>query len=521
MDVFLPLGLLVCAFLALLLGYPVAFTLSGIAFVFGLIGLMVGSFDVTYLSSLPLRFWGILTNDILVAVPLFVFMGVLLERSRVAETLLSTMAEAFGSLRGGLGYSTIIVGVLLSASTGIMGATVITMGLISLPAMLKAGYDKPLATGLICASGSLAQIIPPSTVLVFLAVILQSAYSQAQMSLGNFAPETLSVGDLFAGAFLPGLLLAFLYTLWVAIVAFLQPDKAPGLLLKEDQRKGLGQRIVVSLLPASLLIFAVLGSIIAGVATPTEAASVGALGAMILAAIRMISDHFITGFRQEAVTRFVFKFWVIFGACVIVAGSTLGAIGILNLALIAFVVGIGLALFFRSSRKSFLLAIKETSKSTLLITSMIFVLFLGASIFSLVFSRLGGEDLVLNFLGAMPGGLVGATIFVLFVVFLLGCFLDPFEIIFIVMPIAGAALLKMGADPVWLAIMVGIMLQTSYLTPPFGFALFFLKGVAPVEVSTADIYKGIIPFVAIQVIVVGLVFFLPELATWLPDQIYK
>lgn len=521
MEVFLPLALLVSAFLALLIGYPVAFTLSGIAFVFALIGLAVGSFDVTYLLSLPLRFWGILTNDILVAVPLFVFMGVLLERSRVAESLLSTMAEAFGSLRGGLGYSTILVGVLLSASTGIMGATVVTMGLISLPAMLKAGYDKPLATGLICASGSLAQIIPPSTVLVFLAVILQSAYSQAQMSLGNFAPDTLSVGDLFAGAFLPGLLLAFLYTLWVAIVAFFQPDKAPGLLLDKDQKKGLGQRIVVSLLPAVLLIFAVLGSIIAGVATPTEAASVGALGAMILAAIRMISDHFVIRFPQEVVTKLVFKFWIIFGTCLIVAGWILGAIGILNLALIAFVVGIGIALFFQSSRQSFLLAIKETSKSTLLITSMIFVLFLGASIFSLVFTRLGGEELVLNFLGAMPGGLVGATIFVLFVVFLLGCFLDPFEIIFIVMPIAGAALLKMGADPVWLAIMVGIMLQTSYLTPPFGFALFFLKGVAPVEVSTADIYKGIIPFVAIQVIVVGLVFFLPELATWLPDQIYK
>jgi TRAP-type mannitol/chloroaromatic compound transport system permease large subunit len=521
MEIFLPIALLLSAFLALLLGYPVAFTLAGVAFVFALIGVVAGTFDVTYLSSLPLRFWGSLTNDILVAVPLFVFMGVLLERSRVAESLLSTMAEAFGSLRGGLGYSTILVGVLLSASTGIMGATVVTMGLISLPAMLKAGYDRPLATGLICASGSLAQIIPPSTVLVFLAVILQSSYSQAQMSLGNFAPETLSVGDLFAGAFIPGILLAFLYLSWVALVAFFQPSKAPGLFVPEDQREGLWQRIVVSLLPAVLLIFAVLGSIIAGVATPTEAASVGALGAMILASIRMISDHFETRLGKVVVTKFVFRFWIVFGSFLIIAGLTLGAIGVLNLALFAFLFGVGTTLFVRSSRESFLSAIRETSRSTLLITSMIFVLFLGASIFSLVFSRLGGEDLVLNFLASMPGGLVGATIFVLFVVFLLGCFLDPFEIIFIVMPIAGAALLKMGADPVWLAIMVGIMLQTSYLTPPFGFALFFLKGVAPPEVRTIEIYRGIVPFVVIQLMVVCLVFLLPELATWLPDQIYQ
>jgi TRAP-type mannitol/chloroaromatic compound transport system permease large subunit len=520
-DVSLPIGLLVSAIALLLLGYPVAFTLPGVALLFALFGAAFGAFDLSYLASIPLRFWGTLTNEILIAVPLFVFMGVMLERSRIAEGLLSTMGELFGALRGGLGYSTILVAILLAASTGIMGATVVTMGLISLPAMLRAGYDKSLATGLICASGSLAQIIPPSTVLVFLAVILQSAYSQAQMAMGNFAPKTLSVGDLFAGAFLPGILLAICYLGWVAFIAVTKPNKAPGLHLTAAQKKGIGQRVVVGLVPALLLIVAVLGSILAGVATPTEASSVGAVGALILATIRLISDSFCASRPDRNILAYTFWFWITFTSLLAFLGWTAGALGILNLALVTFTVGNLLCLGVASIRKQYIKIISETLNSTLLITCMIFVLFLGASVFSLVFARLGGEDLVTGFLSSMPGGLTGAMLFVLLVVFILGCFLDPFEITFIVMPIAGAALLKMGADPVWLAIMVGIMLQTSYLTPPFGFALFFLKGVAPAEVSTIDIYKGIVPYLVIQVFVVGMVFFIPAIATWLPNLMYR
>jgi TRAP-type mannitol/chloroaromatic compound transport system permease large subunit len=520
-DIMLAFGLFASAILLILGGYPVAFTLPGTAIVFALIGSMLGRFDLSYLSSLPMRYWGTLTNDVLIAVPLFVFMGVMLERSRIAESLLDTMGRLFGQLRGGLGLSTVFVAALLAASTGIVGATVITMGLISLPAMLKAGYDRRLATGLICASGSLAQVVPPSTVLVFLAVILQSAYSQSQLAQGNFAPDTLSVGDVFAGAFIPGLLIALLYAVWVGIVAYFRPASAPAISKQGVPLSGVHRRIVNNLLPAMLLIIAVLGSIIGGIATPTESAAVGAVGAIVLAMIRMLGEHLGRAMNEEQVEKAMFRFWIVFVALLILSGWWSGGVGVLSLLLAVLLGGMGTMVLLGPLRTRFFGVLREVSRSSLVITCMVFTLFLGASVFSLVFARLGGEELVAHFLSAMPGGEVGAILVVLFVMFLLGFFLDPFEIIFIVVPVAAPILLMMGVDPIWLAVMIGIILQTSYLTPPFGFSLFFLRSVAPKEVRTGDIYRGVVPFVGIQLLCLFGVWYFPSLALWLPALIYR
>jgi tripartite ATP-independent transporter DctM subunit len=505
---------------ALILGYPIAFTLPGAALIFAFLGWLLGAFDLSYFNSLPLRYWGINTNEVLVAVPLFVFMGVMLERSRLAELLLTTMGELFGSLRGGLGISTVVVASLLAASTGIVGATVVTMGLISLPAMLKAGYDKRLASGLICSSGTLCQIIPPSTVLVFLAVILQSSYSQAQMAKGNFTPATLSVGDLFAGAFFPGLLLAGLYILWVLINAILRPQSAPALMLTPEEKRGLGQRVVIALLPPFMLIAAVLGSIVAGVATPTESAAVGAVGAVLLALVKLLSEHFARRLPVQAVQRALFYFWLGFLALTLALAWFAGAAGVLTLAVAALVGGGGFAAAIPQLRRAFFGIVDEVSRSSLVITTMVFVIFMGASVFSVVFTRLGGEALVHDFLSSMTGGPTGAMLVVMLVMFFLGCFLDPFEIIFVVVPIVGPVLLKMDVDPIWFAVMIGVNLQTSYLTPPFGFSLFFLKGVAPPSVSTTDIYFGVVPYLGIQAICLGILWMFPSLATWLPKVMY-
>ena len=447
----------------LLLGYPVAFTLAGVSVAFACLGMGLDAIGVTsnlfsfnLFGALPSRYFGVMVNEVLVAVPLFVFMGVMLERSRVAEQLLQTMGQLFGSLRGGLGISVIIVGMLLAASTGIVGATVVTMGLLSLPAMLKAGYDPKVATGAICASGTLGQIIPPSIVLILLGDILQGAYTQAQLAQGNFAPEPVSVVDLFAGAFIPGMVLVVLYMLWVIVVSIIDPKATPPLEIPEDQKGQLGRRVLVVLLPPAALILAVLGSILAGIATPTESAAIGAIGACVLAASR----------RQ--LTR-----------------------GILI----------------------------NVMQQTTIISSMVFVILLGASVFSLVFRGLGGEALVHDALSALPGGAIGAMLVVMALMFVMGFFLDFIEIIFVVVPIVGPVLLMMDLDPVWLGVMIAVNLQTSFLTPPFGFALFYLRGVAPESVSTAAIYKGIVPFVVIQLSMLIILAFFPALATWLPDVI--
>lgn len=439
-------------------GYPVAFTLAGTALVFATLGNLFGTFDFALLSGLASRTFGTMTNEVLVAVPLFVFMGVMLERSKLAEQLLKTMGLLFGQLPGGLGISVIIVGTLLAASTGIVGATVVTMGLLSLPAMLRAGYDPKLATGIICSSGTLGQIIPPSMVLIFLGDMLQGANTTAQMKKGNFAPDPVSVGDLFAGALLPGLLLVGLYISWVVIKAITQPKSCPPLPHEDMSRRELWRRVVFVLIPPLALIIAVLGSILGGFATPTESASVGGVGAVILAAL---------------------------------------------------------------NRQFSLKMLQSVMQATLKISSMVFIILLGASVFSLTFRGLGGEHLVEQLFQGLPGGELVAVIVVMLTMFFLGFFLDTFEIIFIVVPITAPILLAMdGVDPVWLGVMIGLNLQTSFLTPPFGFSLFYLRGVAPPSVRTSHIYKGVIPFVVMQAIAMAVLYTFPGLATALPDYIF-
>ncbi|HET8790000.1 MAG TPA: TRAP transporter large permease subunit [Modicisalibacter sp.] len=463
---YMPLVLFVVICVVLMLGYPVALSLAGTALAFSGLGMALEAmginahFDPSFLSALPNRLYGIMSNNTLLAVPLFVLMGVLLEKSKIAETLLDAMALMFGSLRGGLAISVTLVGMLLAASTGIVGATVVTMGLLSLPTMLKRGYSPSLATGTICATGTLGQIIPPSIVLVLLGDVLSSAYQQAQLSMGIFSPKTVSVGDLFIGAMIPGLLLVFLYTAYVAIIAWLKPEAAPAVDRKElmaelGHKEGLGMLLLKGLVPPLVLIIAVLGSILGGFATPTEASAVGAFGAMILAL----------------------------------------AYGKLNFAML-----------------------RDAVRSTTHVTTMVFLILIGAALFSLVFRAYGGEELVNSVFEKMPGGVIGATLIVMLVIFLLGFILDFIEIIFVVVPIVGPVLLAMGLDPLWLGIMIAINLQTSFLTPPFGFALFYLRGVAPPSVSTMAIYRGVIPFILIQVSVLIALWFFPELATWLPAQ---
>ena len=441
----------------LMLGFPVAFSLAGTSLLFGAVGYYFEVFDFSNLSSLAGRYIGFMTNEVLVSVPLFVFMGVMLERSKIAEQLLLTMGKLFGNVRGGLGISVILVGALLAASTGVVGATVVTMGLISLPAMLRAGYDPKLASGVICASGTLGQIIPPSTVLIFMADMLAGINSQVQMSKGNFAPNPVSVGDLFAGAFIPGMLLVLLYLAWMIFKAITDPKSCPATPFSDEEKKGILKEVMTAMVPPLILIIAVLGSILAGIATPTEAASVGAVGATVLAALR---------WRLS---------WTV---------------------------------------------LREAAISTATITSMIFIILFGASVFSIVFRQMGGDNLVHEFLSGLPGGAIGAMVVVMIIMFVLGFILDTFEIIFIVIPITAPILLMLGLDPVWLGVMVGVNLQTSFLTPPFGFSLFYLRGVAPNSVSTGMIYKGVIPFVCLQVLAIAILFVFPELVTWLPKLLY-
>ena len=445
--------------LVLLTGYPVAFALSGTALLFAFIGIITGTFDTAFLSALPNRLYGIMSNMTLIAVPLFIFMGVMLEKSKVADKLLDTMALLFGSLRGGLGISVILVGMLLAASTGIVGATVVTMGLLSLPTMIKRGYDPAIATGAICASGTLGQIIPPSIILILLGDVLSSAYQQAQLDMGIFTPKTVSVGDLFAGALLPGLLLVVLYIIYLIVMTFIKPNSMPAIPSNERDinKQELLIRVLKVLFPPLFLILAVLGSILMGLATPTEAASVGAIGAILLA---------------------------------------------------------------MSQRQFTLEILQHVMRDTLRITSMVFLIFIGASLFSLVFRGFGGDDVVREILTDLPGGVISAMFIVMLVMFLLGFILDFIEITFVMVPIVAPILFTMGIDPVWLGIMFAINLQTSFLTPPFGFALFYLRGVAPKEIPTSAIYRGVAPFIAIQIFTMAILVFWPELATWLPNLIY-
>jgi TRAP-type mannitol/chloroaromatic compound transport system permease large subunit len=514
-------GLFLLIILFLMSGYIVAFTLGGLAILVGFAGIAVGAFDQSLFAALPNRFWGVITNPVLVAVPLFVFMGVVLERSGIAESLLTTMGQLFGSLRGGLALSVVLVGALLAAATGVVGATVVTMGLLSLPAMMRAGYDPKLATGTICAAGTLGQIIPPSTVLIFLADILQGANSAAQLSLGNFAPDTVSVGDLFAGAILPSLALVAMFSLYIIWKAIFQPQTCPPVAMTPAEKAGLGLRIVGALIPPLLLIVSVLGSIVTGVATPTESASVGAVGALFLAAVKLLADVYFGAEGDPRRDIRLFWFWLV---AMIALGTTawfFGAVGLLNTMLVLLALAL-LAILARGDlRRSYFSTLFFSSKSTMSITSMVFIILLGATAFALVFTQLGGSAMVQGFLESMPGGQFGALLVVFAIIFVLGFFLDTFEIIFIVIPITAPVLLIMGVDPIWLGVMIGLLLQTSFLTPPFGFSLFYLRGVAPRTITTPMIYRGVIPFIIIQLFALAVLWIFPDLATWLPNELFR
>jgi tripartite ATP-independent transporter DctM subunit len=444
---------------ALMAGYPVALTLAGVSLAFAGVGSALGAMSFAILGALPQRIFGVMTNEVLLAIPLFIFMGVMLERSRIAEDLLETMGRLFGTLRGGLGISAVIVGTLLAAAKGVVGATTVTMGLIMLPAMIRFGYDPRLAAGTVAATATLAQIFPPATVLVLLGDQLGNAYQAAQLSKGIFAPRSLTVSDLFAGALAPGFALVTLYLLFLVAVAFIWPKASPALPPDPKTIHGaaLARRLVEVLVAPLALIAAVLGSILGGIATPTEAASIGAAGAVLLAA------------RKAPLT------------------ALLGPV----------------------------------CEKTAQIVSMIFLILIGATMFSLVFRALGGDDMVHRALSNLPGGAGGAVLAVMVAMFLLGFVMDAFEIIFVVVPIVAPALLTMpGVDPVWLGIMMAVNLQTSYMHPPLGPTLFFLRGVAPPEITTKHIYVGIIPFVLIQLFALVVLWFVPGLATALPRALY-
>ena len=438
-------------FLFLLTGLPVGFVLSGIALIFSSIGLLFGFFDYTYLIAIPNRIFGIMTNQNLLAVPLFIFMGLILEKTKIAENLLVSMNNIYKNSSGGFAISVIVVGTLMGASTGIVGASVVTLGLLSLPVMIKHNYPNSLACGVICASGTLGQIIPPSLVLILLADVLSSAYQQAQLNMGIFSPETVTIADLFAGAILPGIALPILYILYIKSINIKKIDTIN---TQSDEIKEIN--FLKSFFPPILLIIVVLGSIIFGIATPSEAAALGVLGAVLIST------------TQKRIT------FNIIDVC---------------------------------------------SKETIKLTSMVFMILIGATFFSLVFRGLEGEELIHSFLGNNIEDKNMTLGLVLLMMFLLGFILDFIEIIFIIIPLFGPVLFTLGFDPIWVGILIAMVLQTSFLTPPFGFSLFYLRGVAPKNINTTEIYKGVYPFIIIQVLVIGIIFLFPDIATFLPKLI--
>ena len=458
MPELLPLFFFVVVCLVLMMGYPVALTLAGVSILFAGLGVLSGNFDAAYISLIPNRIYGVLVNQNLFAVPLFVFMGSMLEKSRIAEDLLKNMALVFGRIPGGLGISVIVVGMLLAASTGIVGATVVTMGILSLPTMLNTGYRPSLACGTLCATGTLGQIIPPSICLVLLGEVISNAYQQSQLNQGVFAPDFVSIGDLFAGAIIPGLLLVLAYAAYVFTVALFRPHDVPQVELDHTKltKSEIGFALMKGLLPPVLLMIAVLGSILVGIATPTEAAGVGALGAILLALAK---------------------------------------------------------------RELNVKVLHEVAIATTRITSMVYLILVGATIFSSVFRGFGGDLLIEQLLTDLPGGVIAATVIVMLVIFLLGFILDFIEITFMVVPLVGPILLAMGLNPIWLGVIIAVNLQTSFLTPPFGFSLFYLRSVAPDTITTGEIYRGVIPFVIIQLGLMLLLALQPGLVTWLPSVI--
>lgn len=518
----------------LMAGFPVAFTLAGTALIFAGLGSLLGVFDLSILTAFPQGIFGIMRNETLVAVPLFIFMGVMLERSKVAEELLDNMGKMFGTLPGGLAFSVCVVGALLAASTGIVGATVVTMGLLSLPTMLRRGYDAPLACGSIAASGTLGQIIPPSIVLVLLGDQLSVAYQNAQFEMGNWAPDSVSVNDLFAGALLPGLMLVGLYITYQIIYVIIKPSGAPAIPAEETAHMSTGEFMKMlsnTLLAPILLIVAVLGSILAGLASPTEAAGVGAVGATMLAGYRIAPEKglpILVGTLSMIVLLLLTSFFDLRPQRDVIPTVDLIAIILAVLFTAGLTWGV-LTAFWRTfghqaDDGSRVLA--SVAKATMSVSAMVFAIIIGARMFSIVFIGFGGHDYVEHFLESLPGGTLSAILMVMLVMFVMGFFLDFLEIVFIVVPIVAPVLLQLEMpngetmSPVWLGVMMAINLQTSFLTPPFGFALFYLRGVAPPEIKTTDIYKGIIPFVIIQLLALVILWYFPQISTWLPEAIY-
>ena len=430
---------LICG--ALILGYPVAFTLAGVSILYALLGIQFGFFEENLLRNIPIRIFGIMNNQTLLAVPLFVLMGVILERSGIAAKMLQDMAAIFRGTPSGLSISIIVVGALLAASTGIVGATVVTMGLMSLPALIKQGYSKEFSSGLVASTGTLGQIIPPSIALVLLGDVMTNAYQRAQNNLGIFSQKTVSVGDLFVGAIIPGIMIIIGYLAYA-----IYKNRSKKFIHNGEPNREIN--ILTTLLPPILLIFVVLGSIIAGIATPTEAAGVGALGAILIAMLNGKFD---------------------------------------------------------------LKLLKETSFKAATVTTMIFSILIGASIFSLIFRGVGGDALVDEIFNLMPGGKYTALIFILVAIFIFGFILDFIEICYVIIPLVAPPLLMMGFDPVWLGILFAINLQTSFLTPPFGFSLFYLRGVADKDIRTQEIYRGVVPFICIQLTVLLMIILFPIL----------
>ena len=441
----IPLILLIMICVALLMGYPVAFTLAGLSILFALICIPFGIFDPTIFKSIPIRiYFGIMNNMTLLAVPLFIFMGTILEKSGIAAKMLENMADAFKNTKGGLSISIIIVGALLAASTGIVGATVVTMGLMSLPILINQGYEKSFSTGLVASTGTLGQIIPPSIALVLLGDVMSNAYQAAKYSTPSMSSQTVTVGDLFIGAIVPGIMICVGYLIYAIY------KNKNNVHLKDYSNEKLINKIEIikTLALPVILIFSVLGSIFAGIATPTEASAIGAFGALIIALI---------------------------------------------------------------NRKVSIKFLMETSEKTAVVSTMIFAILIGASIFSLIFRGVGGDELINLIFSVIPGGSYTALFFVLLIIFLLGFILDFIEICYVIVPLVAPPLLMMGLDPVWLAILFAIILQTSFLTPPFGFSLFYLRGVADESIKTADIYKGVVPFIIIQLCILFLVIIFPGL----------
>ncbi len=501
--------------IAVLSGFPVAFSIAGTAVVFAYLGWLAGEMDISLLGALGQRVFGLISNQVLIAIPVFILMGAILEKSKVAEDLLDTMGRLFGQLRGGLGISVVLVGALLAASTGIVGATVVAMGLIALPSMLRAGYSKPFAAGIVCTAGTLGQIIPPSTLLIILSDVMSNAFQQAQYAQGQFSVEALSVGQFFAAALVPGLVLVLLYLIYIIARGYIFPAEAPPLSVA---RPPIFSEVVGAIVPPIVLIFAVLGSILGGVATPTEAASVGAIGALLMAVIRQGANR---TFLVGGTTALVLALLLSGAFPVRLQRETVDSSSAFLGGVYALLIVVGLLAVLTSARSSIRTGmLRDAAVSTMTMTSMIFATILAASFFSLVFIGLGGEDRTAHILSQLPGGSTGALLFTMIFLFVLGFFLDFVEIAVIVLPLVTPQLILMGHDPIWLGILIAINLQTSFLTPPFGFSLFYLRGAAPDDVTTTAIYRGVVPFIALQILGMLLIWQLPVLATWLPRVIF-